>query len=414
MNLYDGNGSVYIIGGARTPTLTFKGPLSYLSSSNLGVYAFVEALKNTHIDASEIEALYCGQVYDAGNEQNIPRQIALRSKCNLNIDMELVKKVCASSLAATQRGYDAIRLDGYHCVGICGMESMSNTPYFLERPQKKESEKKPLVGNVSLSYIEQYYSDFKHIKLVDGLSDGLRDGITSCWMGEIGDEFSKKHGISREEQDDYAFESYMRTEAARDMLCKHLVSANPFESVWDQGWRKPNREKMRMLMPAFSPDGILTAANSSQFADGAAAFILISEQKRKEIDQNSSFPVFARVIAFQNYAGHPHDFPSSPVYAVKRLLAKVGMDISDIDHIECNEAFAAVPLYFMRETGYPHERMNAWGGAIANGHPLGASGVKITLSLLYRLQETGGKYGISVLCYGGGGALAMLVRNMRA
>lgn len=412
--LYNEQGSVYIIGGARTPTLIFKGPLSYISSNHLGVFAFTEALRKTHIDASEVEALYCGQVYDAGDGQNVAHTIALRSDCKEDIDTEVIKKVCASSLAAAQRGYSAIRLDGYHCVGVCGMESMSNVPYLLRRPKRKTPAEKPLVGDIFVLKMEQHYDDFKNTKLIDGLSDGLRDGVTSYWMGEIGDEFSKKHGISREEQDDYAYESYVRAGNAKDILRKHFVVIPPFEGVYDQGWREPDREKMRTLNPAFSGGGVLTSANSSQLADGAAAMILISEMKRKEIDDNSSFPVYSRIIRFENFTGHPHEFLSAPVYAVKRLLAKAELDLSEIDQIECNEAFSAVPLYFMRETGFPHEKMNAWGGAIANGHPLGASGVKITLSLLYRLQETGGKFGVAVLCYGGGGALAMLVRNMRA
>jgi acetyl-CoA C-acetyltransferase len=274
-----------------------------------------------------------------------------------------------------------------------GMESMSNIPYYLEKARTGLR-----LGNSQLT---------------DGiLKDGLWDPYNNYHMGEAGELCSREYKISREDQDKYARESYTRTiKAYENGYFKDEIVPVPIEGkvpktiTEDEEYRKANFEKMPSLKPAFAKDGVITAANASKINDGAAAVVLVSEEKLIELGLQ---PV-AKIIAFADASQSPEWFTTTPIKAMNNALSKAGMQMSDMDYVEINEAFSCVPIVNANELKVPMDKLNVWGGAVSIGHPIGCSGARITITLSSVLKQLKGRYGIAGICNGGGGASAIII-----
>jgi len=392
-------GNPVIIGGARTGIGRLLGSLAGLSAAELGGFAIKGALDRAGITPDQVEYVIMGHVLQAGAGQITSRQAAVKAGIPMSIPATTVNKVCLSGLDAIAQAADLIRLGEYDTIVAGGMESMTNAPHILRNSRKGYK--------------------YGTVEMADSMAlDGLTDAFDRLSMGESTDRHNAKLGISRQEQDEFAARSQQRAaRATKDgILAEEIV---PVEitarsgSRWftqDEGIRPDTTvESLAKLPPAFGKDGTITAGSASQISDGAAAVVLTDKQTAMK----RGLPILAEVGAFGTVAGPDNSLHSQPANAIRKALKKAGLTEQDLDLIEINEAFAAVGIKSMRDLGVGPDKVNVNGGAIALGHPLGASGARIALTLAYELRRRGGGLGAAGLCGGGGQGSALLLRVPR-
>jgi acetyl-CoA C-acetyltransferase len=388
--------NVVILGAARTPFGSFLGKLSSLPAHALGSAAIRGALAQAGIAPDRIEAVVLGNVLQAGQGQAPARQASLGAGIPDSVPCVTVHKVCGSGMRAAMDVGNAIIADEYE-VGIAGgMESMSNAPYLLERARTGYR-----MGNGTL---------------VDSMiKDGLWDPYRDVHMGNCAEMCVAKYSFTREEQDAFSLQSYQRAQDAtkrglfKDEIVPVEVPAKkgpPSVVDADEEPFAAPLDKMGSLKPAFQKEGgSVTAANSSKINDGAAALVLSSEEKARELGAKP----LARIVGWAGVAQEPEWFTTAPIGAIRKLLKKTGLGISDVDLFEINEAFAAVTMAAIRELDLDPNKVNIRGGAVAIGHPIGASGARLLTTLVHALKREGKKRGMAAICIGGGEATAMLV-----
>jgi len=392
-------GDPVIIGGARTGIGRLLGSLAGLSAAELGGFAIKGALDRAGITPDQVEYVIMGHVLQAGAGQITSRQAAVKAGIPMSIPATTVNKVCLSGLDAIAQAADLIRLGEYDTIVAGGMESMTNAPHILKNSRKGYK--------------------YGTVEMADSMAlDGLTDAFDGLSMGESTDRHNAKLGISRQEQDEFAARSQQRAaRATKDgILAEEIV---PVEitarsgSRWfteDEGIRPDTTvESLAKLSPAFGKDGTITAGSASQISDGSAAVVLTDKQTAMK----RGLPILAEVGAFGTVAGPDNSLHSQPANAIRKALKKAGLTEQDLDLIEINEAFAAVGIKSMRDLGVGPDKVNVNGGAIALGHPLGASGARIALTLAYELRRRGGGLGSAGLCGGGGQGSALLLRVPR-
>ena len=387
--------STVIVAGARTPMGRFNGALASVSATDLGGVAIRGALEKAGVPAADVDYVIMGQVLQAGVGQIPARQAAAKAGIPMDVPAITVNKVCLSGQDAIALADQLIRAGEFEIVVAGGMESMTNAPHLINQRQGTK------FGDVTVR---------DHMAL-DGLTDPW-DGIA---MGESTERSGVKLGITREQQDEFAAMSHQRAAAAaKNGLFAAEIAGVPVTSkgeqltvTEDEGIRPgTTAETLARLRPAFSQDGTITAGTSSQISDGAAAVVVTSA----EFAERAGLNVIAEIGAHGNVAGPDNSLHSQPSNAIKQALAKAGRSVPDLDLIEINEAFAVVALQSMRELGVGPDVVNVDGGAIAIGHPIGASGARLAVHLCYELGRRGGGLGAAALCGGGGQGEALLLR----
>jgi acetyl-CoA C-acetyltransferase len=386
-----------IVGGARTPIGRLLGSLSGLSGAQLGAIAIKAALERAGVTGDEVDYVIMGQVLQAGEGQIPARQAAVAAGIPMTVPALGINKVCLSGLDAIALAAQLIRAGEFDVVVAGGMESMSQAPHLL--PGSRRGFK---YGNT---------------ELIDSMAhDGLTDAFDQVSMGESTERHNGRLGISRQEQDEFAARSHQLAAAAikNGVLAQEITPVGipqrrgePLVIDTDEGVRPDTTvESLANLKPAFAADGTITAGSASQISDGACAVVVMSA----EAAAARGATIMAEVGAHGVVAGPDNSLQSQPSNAIKRALAKAGLAVSDLDLVEINEAFAAVAIQSMRELGIDRDKVNVDGGAIAIGHPLGASGARIALHLIYELGRRGGGLGAAALCGGGGQGDALLFR----
>ena len=388
---------VVVLSAARTPVGSFLGKLSAVRAPALGSIAIRAALERAAVRPDEIEHVLMGNVLSAGVGQAPARQASLGAGVPSSVPCVTVSKVCGSGMRAVMDAANGIRAEEYEAAVAGGMESMSNAPYLLDRARTGYR--------------------MGHGTLVDSMiKDGLWDPYNDMHMGGCAEMCVAKYSFTREEQDAYALESYRRAQeaaksglAAQEILPVEIPQKKGAPSIVDtdeEPFAAP-LERMRTLPPAFQKDGTVTVANSSKINDGAAALVVSSAEWAA---RRGAKPI-ARIVAYGGVAQAPEWFTTAPVGAIGKLLEKTGLSVSDVDLFEINEAFAAVALAAIRDLDLDPAKVNVRGGAVALGHPIGASGARILTTLVHALRHEGKKRGIAAICIGGGEATAMLVER---
>lgn len=386
--------SVYIVSGARTPMGGLLGSLSGASAVELGTTAIAETVKRAGIDAKDIEEVIMGCVLQAGLKQGPARQAALAAGIPKTTGCVTVNKLCGSGMQTTIYAHDMIKAGTCNVALAGGMESMSNAPHLI--PGARGG-----VGTGSKGLEDHMF--------FDGLQDAYKGGL----MGAFAQATADDNGLTREAMDAFAIESLKRAKQAIDDGSLDAESApvtiktRKGELVVkdDEQPGKANLDKIPTLKPAFKKDGTVTAANSSSISDGASALLLMSGA---EVEKRGLKPL-ARIVAHSRNSHEPELFTTAPIGAIEKLYAKTGWTKDDVDLWEINEAFAMVTMLAMRDLELDHAKVNVHGGACAQGHPIGSTGSRIILSLIYALQKYGKKRGIAALCIGGGEALATAI-----
>ena len=385
---------VYVTGMARTPMGAFQGELSALSAPMLGAQVIRSALSRAGIASDAVGEVYMGCVLPAAVGQAPARQAAIHGGVAHSVPCTTVSKVCGSGMKAVMLAADQLRQGDVRAVVAGGMESMTNAPYLLPKAR---------------AGFRLGHGEVKDHMFLDGLEDAYEGRL----MGTYAEDAAKHYQFTRAEQDAYAIESTKRAQRAgsdgsfESEICAVEVSGRGGKVVvsTDEQPRKADLAKIPSLKPAFAKDGTVTAANSSSISDGAAALILAREDQLTMLAQK---PV-ARIVAQASHAAEPRWFTTAPVGAIDKVLARAGWRKEDVDLFEINEAFAVVAMIAMRDLGLAHDRVNVNGGACALGHPIGASGARILVTLIGALKRRGLKKGIAALCIGGGEATAMAV-----
>ncbi len=387
--------SSYIVAACRTPIGKLLGGLSSVPAPQLAAAAIREALARGQVDSGRVDEVIMGNVLSAGVGQAPARQAALLAGCPPTVAAVTINKVCGSGLKAVMLADQAIRAGDAEVIVAGGMESMSRAPH--------------LVMNARSGW------KFGHQQVLDSMQlDGLWCSTEDVGMGCLADYIAAKHNVTRVDQDAFAAESHRRAAAAIEdgKFAKEVVPVRvPGRKVdvvvdRDEGPRPDTTaESLSRLPPAFAKDGCVTAGNASQISDGAAAVIVTSEAVAREIRS----PIKARIVASTTSGVAPRDLFIAPVSAIERVLERAKMTVADIDLFELNEAFAAQSLACMRPLDLHPDKVNVHGGAIALGHPIGASGARVLVTLLYALADRGLKRGLASLCLGGGNAVAMIV-----
>ena len=386
---------VFVLSAARTPVGTFLGALASLSASRLGAVAIKAALDRAEVPASSVSQVWMGNVLQAGQGQAPARQAALAADLPSSTGCVTVHKVCGSGMRSVMDAANALRAGEFDVAVAGGMESMSNAPYLLPK------------GRSGLR--------MGHGQLLDSMiSDGLWDPYKNVHMGNCAELCVAKYKFTREEQDAFALESYRRAQDAsnRCLFGQEIAAVevprkkgDPEKVEKDEEPFAAPLDKMPTLKPAFQKDGSVTAANSSKINDGAAALVIASEERAKQ----KGYRPLARIVASAGVAQAPEWFTTAPVGAIQKLLGKTGLKVADVDLWEINEAFAAVAMAAIRELSLDPAKVNVRGGAVALGHPIGASGARILTTLIHALKHEGKKRGVAAICIGGGEATAMLV-----
>lgn len=390
---------VYIVSAVRTPIGKFGGVFKDLSPVDLGAIAIKEALKRAKADPSKVDISIMGNILRAGHGQDLARQAAIKAGIPMEIDGYCVDMVCSSGMVSVINAAQMIKSGDADIVVAGGMESMSQAMLAIKSEARWGV--KMLLG--------------KRLEFIDTmLMDGLTDPFNMKLMGQEADMVAKAHNISRRELDEVAYESHKRAAEAtdKDYFKDEIVEVQVNGKVvtQDEGIRRDTSvEKLAQLKPAFNPDGLHTAGNSSQISDGAAALVLMSEKAVKEYKVE---PI-AKILGYSWVGIESWRFTEAPIFAVKKLLQKLNMEISQFDYFENNEAFAVNNVLYNRYLGVPYDRLNVFGGAIALGHPIGASGARIITTLLNVLSKMGGKRGIASICHGTGGSTAIAVELLR-
>jgi len=389
---------VVVVGAARTPMGAFQGALKDLSAPQLGAAAIAAALARGKVPVAEVDEVIMGCVLPAGVGQAPARQAALGAKLPDSVGCTTVNKVCGSGMKATMLAHDLL-LSGTNRVMVSGgMESMTNAPYLLPKAR----------GGFRLGH-----GEVKDHMFLDGLEDAYDRGRL---MGTFAEDTAQAYQFTRAAQDDFALSSLDRARKAGSdgSFAGEIVAVGvpgrggTAQVTADEGPLKADPDKIRKLKPAFRPDGTVTAANSSSISDGAAALLLM---RASEADRRGLAPL-ARIVAHASHAQAPAWFTTAPVGAIRKLFEKTGWSPADTDLFEINEAFAVVTMAAMKDLGLPHDKVNVHGGACALGHPIGASGARLIVTLLAALQKYDLNRGIASLCIGGGEATAIALERL--
>lgn len=382
---------IVIVAAKRTPMGAFQGALANLTAPELGACAIAAAMAEAGLRGEQIDEAYLGNVLSAGVGQAPARQAVLKAGLPDSIPCTTVNKVCGSGMKAVMLAADGLRLGDTNVVIAGGMESMSRAPYLLDKARS--------------GFRMGHQSVLDHMFL-----DGLQDAYEGQLMGHYAQLSADRAGLTRADMDAFAIASLERALAAQcsGAFAAELAPVMAGDTVLlaeDEQPAKARPEKIPQLKPAFSKTGTITAANASSISDGAAALILM----RSDTAAQLGLPVLARLVGYQSHAALPAEFTSAPIGAIKGLLAKVGWRVEEVDLFEVNEAFAMVSLLAMAGCQLPHDKVNVNGGACALGHPLGASGARILVTLIHALRERGLKRGVASLCIGGGEATAVAI-----
>jgi acetyl-CoA C-acetyltransferase len=385
---------VVIVAAKRTPIGAFLGQFQPLSAHDLGAAAIRAALEQSGVSAADVSEVIMGCVLPAGLGQAPARQAALKAGVPISTGCTTINKVCGSGMKAVMLGHDAIKAGTSEIVIAGGMESMSNAPYLLPKAR----------AGMRMG----------HGQVIDHMFfDALQSPYDNQMMGVFGEMCADKYQFTREQQDAFAVASVERANRAMregdfsDEITAVAVKDKHGETVFSQDEEPPRCkvEKIPTLRPAFKADGTVTAANSSSISDGAAALVLMTDGKASELGVTP----LARIVAHATHSQAPEWFTTAPPVAVAKAAKKAGWRVEDVDLFEINEAFAAVTMAAMAELGLDHARVNVNGGACALGHPVGASGARILVTLLHALRRRGGRRGIASLCLGGGEAVAVAI-----
>ncbi len=385
-----------IVDGARTAFGKFGGSLSSFSASDLGAAAIKAALERAQVNAEDIQEVIMGNVLQAGQGQIPSRQAAQKAGIPYHVKSETINKVCASGLRAVTMADQIIRLGDEELIVAGGMESMSSAPYYLPKAR--------------------FGLRMGDAQVVDGM---VHDGLSCSFhpdkvhMGTYGNSTAEEFELSRERQDEWSARSHERALKARDRFAEEITpievpqrKGDPIQVMEDEAPREgTTTDVLAKLRPAFGKDGTITAGNAPGINDGAAAMVLMSEERAEKEGK----AVLARILAHTEVAVEPHRFPETPGLVINELLNKTGKTLEDIDLFEINEAFAAVALASFKIAGLDEEKVNVNGGSVALGHPIGASGARIILTLAYELKRRGGGIGIAAICSGGGQGDAVML-----
>jgi acetyl-CoA C-acetyltransferase len=391
------NDPVVIVGMARTPMGAFQGELAGFAATDLGKTALVESLKRSGLTAGDIEDVIMGCVLPAGLGQAPARQVVIKAGLLESTGATTVNKVCGSGMRAVMLAHDSLIAGSSNIMIAGGMESMTNAPYLLDKAR----------GGYRIGHGKVYDHMF-----LDGLEDAYDKGQA---MGVFADDTARKLQITRDEQDKFALASLTRAQRAtkdgdfKAEIVPLTIKSKTGDTVVseDEGPKRAKPEKISQLKPAFTPDGTVTAATSSSISDGAAALVLMRKSEAKK----RGLKIIAEIRAHATHSQTPAEFTIAPIGATRKVLDKAGWNAKDVDLFEINEAFAVVTLAAMRELNLPHEKVNVNGGACALGHPIGASGARIIVTLLAALEKRGLKKGIASLCIGGGEATALALER---
>ena len=381
---------IYVLGAARTPIGSFQGALASQSAPALGAHAIKGALANAGVDAGEVNEVIMGNVVSAGLKQAPARQAMRMADMPDAVGATTLNKVCGSGMKATMMAMDLIAAGSADTVIAGGMESMSNAPYLLPKAR----------GGLRMG----------HANMQDSLfTDGLEDAETGGSMGSFAQATADSHQLTREAMDAYAIESVSRALQAieHDSLAAEIspMEIDGANVKDDEQPGKAKVDRIPTLRPAFKSDGTITAANASSISDGASALVLT-----RESNLNGREPM-ARIVAHTTHSIHPSEFTLAPIGAIEKLLAKTGWNADSVDLFEINEAFAMVTMLTMQALNLSHDRVNIYGGACAQGHPIGSTGSRLIVTLAHALQQHGKQRGIAALCIGGGEATAVALER---
>lgn len=390
------NKKVVIVSAVRTPIGSFMGALSNVPATKLGATAIKGALQKINLDPALVDEVLMGNVVQAGNGQAPARQAALFAGLSTNVPCTTINKVCASGMKAVMQGAQAILSGDAEIVVAGGMENMSLIPHYIH-----------LRNGVK----------FGPTSLIDGMQkDGLTDAYDNNAMGVCADLCATEYNITREEQDNFAIQSYQRSAAAWEAgkFDAEIVSVEvpqrkgePIIISKDEEFTNVKLDKIPALAPVFTKEGTVTAANASTINDGAAALVLMSEEKATEL----GLKPLAYIKSYADAAQEPKWFTTAPAKALPKALDKAGIAISDVDYFEFNEAFSVVGLANAKILGLSNDKINVNGGAVSLGHPLGCSGARIIVTLIHVLQQNNAKLGAAAICNGGGGASAIVIEK---
>jgi acetyl-CoA C-acetyltransferase len=385
-----------LVAGVRTPIGALGGVLSTVPATELGATCVKAVLQKANVPPDEVDEIIMGNVVGAGLGQNPARQAAIKAGLPVSVGATTINKVCGSGLKSVMLASQSIRLGYSHVVVAGGMENMSLAPYLL--PQARQGYR---MGNGVL---------------VDSMiHDGLWDVYGDKHMGVYGDQCAAKYGFTKQAQDDFAVRSYTRARKSiaegifDDEIVPVEIKSKKGSSLVseDEEPSRFNEDKLRALRPAFGSDGTVTAGNASSINDGAAALLVVSDARCTSL----RLKPLARIVGAATFSREPEWFTIAPIGALKRLMDKVNWSADSVDLFEINEAFSAVTMAAEKDLELPAEKVNIYGGAVALGHPIGASGARILVTLLNGLKRTGGKRGIACLCIGGGEAVALAVET---
>ena len=385
---------IVIVSGARTPMGGFQGSLSSVAAVDLGAAAIRAAVERAGVTPADVQEVIMGCVLPAGLKQGPARQASLNAGLPSATGCTTINKLCGSGMKAVMMAFDSLKAGSNNVMIAGGMESMSNAPYVMTKAR---------------AGLRMGHGEIKdHMFL-----DGLEDARTGRLMGSFAQETADQYGITREDMDAYAIESLKRAQAAiasgaLDAEIVPITVSSRKGDVLVKDDEQPltaNLDKIPGLKPAFRKDGTITAANASSISDGASALLLMTAE---EAAKRGLTPL-AKIVAHATQSQDPSEFTIAPIGSISNLLKKTGWDKADVDLFEINEAFAMVTMLAMREHGLDHAKVNIYGGACAQGHPVGSTGSRIILTLINALKNTGGKRGIASLCIGGGEATAVAV-----
>lgn len=391
------NKEVYIVSAVRTPIGSFGGALSTVPAPELGAAAIKGALEKAGIAPDQVNEVFMGNVLQANLGQAPARQAALFAGIGNEVPCTTINKVCASGMKAISLGVQSILCGDNDVVVAGGMENMSLVPHYMNARVATK------LGDISM---------------IDGMvKDGLTDVYNRVHMGVCADKCASENNISREEQDAFAIESYKRAAAAWDAgkFNDEIVSVSvpqrkgdPIVVSRDEEYSNVSIDKIPQLRGVFTKEGTVTAANASTLNDGASALVLMSKEKAEAL----GLKPLAKIVGYGDAAHDPEWFTTAPAKAVPVALKKAGLEVSDIDYWELNQAFSVVGIYNTQKLGLDPAKVDVNGGAVALGHPLGSSGSRIIVTLVHVLKQNGGKFGGAGICNGGGGASAMIIENI--
>ena len=389
---------VVIVSAVRTPIGSFGGSLTHVTAVQLGAVAVKNAVSRIGLDAKQINEIFIGNVISSGLGQAPATQVAVAAGLGFDIPCTLVNKVCASGMKAIMLGAQSIMLGQNDVVIAGGMESMSNIPYYLPKAR--------------------YGYKYGNGEVLDGLTyDGLTDVYNHCAMGVCADNTAKEMNLSRQDQDNYAISSYKKSAAAwaagkfkEEVVPVEITSRKGEVTLFaeDEEYKNVNFDKIPGLKPVFTKEGTVTAANASTINDGAAAVVLMSREKAKEL----GLTPIAKIRGFADAAQDAMWFTTTPSLAIPKAIKAAGIEAGNVDYYEINEAFSAVALANNSKLNLNPDKVNVNGGAVALGHPLGASGARITITLAHVLKQNNATIGVAGICNGGGGASAIVIERI--